>query len=132
MKKYVKPLFAALTFAVSVATFAADPVPAPTPAAAPAAPAGALPYLPPKPQDLIRWRQSAYQVLGWNSQRIKGNLEGGNYNKDDVIKAANTIAAVSTAGLGSLFATGTDQGKGWHDTAVKPDLFSKGGILPHW
>ena len=126
MKKYVKPLFAGLTLALSAATFAADSAPAPTPAAVPAAPAGAQPYQPPKPQDLIKWRQSAYQVLGWNSARIKGSLEGGTYNKDDVVKAANTIVAVANSGLGTLFVPGTEQGKGWHDTAVKPELFSKG------
>jgi cytochrome c556 len=76
----------------------------------------------PKPETLIKWRQSAFQVVAWNSGRIKANLEGA-YNKDEVIKAANTIAAVSNAGLGALFAPGTEQGKGWHDTSAKPELF---------
>ncbi|MFZ6656483.1 c-type cytochrome [Undibacterium sp. TJN19] len=79
----------------------------------------------PKPETLIKWRQSAYQVIGWNSGRIKAALEG-QYNKEEVIKAANTIAALSNAGLGALFAPGTEQGKGWHDTAVKPELFRDG------
>jgi cytochrome c556 len=79
----------------------------------------------PKPEDLIKWRQSAYQVLGWNSGRIKASVEG-QYNKDEVIKAANTIAAVANSGLGVLFAPGTEQGKGWHETNAKPELFSDG------
>jgi cytochrome c556 len=77
----------------------------------------------PKPEQLIKWRQSAYQVLGWNTARIKANLDG-TYNKDDVVRAANTIAAVSNSGLGSLFAAGTETGKGWHDTTAKPTLFT--------
>lgn len=79
----------------------------------------------PKPETLIKWRQSAYQVIGWNSGRIKASLDG-TYNKDEVIKAANTIAALANAGLGGLFAPGTETGKGWHDTAVKPALFTDG------
>jgi cytochrome c556 len=77
----------------------------------------------PKPEQLIKWRQSAYQVIGWNTGRVKANVDG-TYNKDDVIRAANTIAAVANGGLPTLFAAGTDSGKGWHDTSVKPTLFS--------
>ncbi|MBA4108611.1 MAG: cytochrome C [Leptothrix sp. (in: Bacteria)] len=76
----------------------------------------------PKPETLIKWRQSAFQVVAWNSGRIKANIDG-QYNKEEVIKAANTIAAISGSGLGSLFAPGTEQGKGWHETTSKPELF---------
>jgi cytochrome c556 len=77
----------------------------------------------PKPEQLIKWRQSAYQVIAWNTGRVKANVDG-TYKKDDVIRAANTIAAVANGGLPSLFAAGTDSGKGWHDTSAKPTLFS--------
>lgn len=80
----------------------------------------------PKPEQLIKWRQSAYQVIAWNAGRIKANVEGASYNKDEVVKAANTIAAIANSGLGSLFAPGTESGKGWHDTSVKPELFTDG------
>ncbi|MBI5791472.1 MAG: cytochrome c [Rhodocyclales bacterium] len=76
----------------------------------------------PKPENLIKWRQSAYQVLAWNSGRLKANVDG-QYNKDEVVKAANTIAAIANSGLGALFAAGTEQGKGWHDTSTKPEFF---------
>jgi cytochrome c556 len=79
----------------------------------------------PKPENLIKWRQSAYQVLAWNSARIKANVEG-QFNKDEVIRAANSTAAIANSGLGTLFPPGTDQGKGWHDTLVKPELFKDG------
>ena len=77
----------------------------------------------PKPENLIKWRQSAFQVVAWNSGRIKSSLESG-YNKEQVLKAATAIAAIANSGLGSLFPTGTETGKGWHDTTVKPELFA--------
>jgi len=77
----------------------------------------------PKPENLIKWRQSAFQVVAWNSGRIKASLDGG-YNKDQVLKSANVIAAIANSGLGSLFAAGTESGKGWHDTTAKADLFT--------
>ena len=77
----------------------------------------------PKPENLIKWRQSAFQVIAWNSGRIKASLDGG-YNKDQVLKSANVIAAIANSGLGSLFAAGTESGKGWHDTSAKPELFA--------
>lgn len=80
---------------------------------------------PPKPEKLIQWRQSAYRVIEWNVARIKNSLEG-QYNKDEVAKAANTIAVLASSGLGSLFAPGTEQGKGWHATSTKPEFFKDG------
>jgi cytochrome c556 len=79
----------------------------------------------PRPEQLIKWRQSAYQVIAWNSSRIKASLDG-SYNKDEVVKAANVIAVLANSGLGSLFAAGTGTGKGWHDTTVKATLFTDG------
>lgn len=76
----------------------------------------------PKPEQLIKWRQSVYQVLGWNSSRIKANVDG-QYNKEEVQRAANTIAALANSGLGSLFAPGSETGKGWKDTLTKPEFF---------
>ncbi len=76
----------------------------------------------PKPENLIKWRQSAFQVVAWNTGRIKASLDG-TYNKDEVQRAANSIAAIANGGLGALFAPGTEQGKGWHDTSSKPELF---------
>ncbi|MES2932368.1 MAG: cytochrome c [Pseudomonadota bacterium] len=88
-----------------------------------AASASALAQQGPKPETLIKWRQSAFQVVAWNSGRIKASVEG-QYNKEEVLKAATTIAAIANGGLGALFAPGTEQGKGWHDTTAKPELFA--------
>ena len=77
----------------------------------------------PKPEQLIKWRQSAFSLLAWNNSRIKANVEG-SYNKEEVVKAANSTAAIANSGLGALFAAGTETGKGWHETNAKPALFA--------
>ena len=77
----------------------------------------------PRPETLIKWRQSAFQVVAWNSGRIKASLDGG-YDKTQVLRSANAIAAIANSGLGSLFPAGTETGKGWHDTTVKADAFT--------
>lgn len=105
MKKHIKKLFVPT---VAVAVLAASTV--------------ALAQQAPKLENLIKWRQSAFQVVAWNTGRIKASVEG-QYNKEEVIKAANTIAAIAKSGLGSLFAPGTEQGKGWHDTTTKAEAF---------
>ncbi len=76
-----------------------------------------------KPEDNIRWRQSAYHVKAWSMGRIKANLEG-TYNKDQVIQAANVIQALANSGMGALYQPGTDKGKGWKDTRAKAELFT--------
>lgn len=78
-----------------------------------------------KPAQQIKWRQSVMQVLGWNMNRIKANVEG-TYNKNQVVQAANLIQAVANGGLGSLFAAGTEKGVGWHETRAKPEMFTDG------
>lgn len=87
-----------------------------------AASAGAGAQQAPKPENLIKWRQSAFSLVAWNASRIKASVDG-QFNKDEVQRAANAIAAIANSGLGGLFAAGTEQGKGWHDTAAKPELF---------
>ena len=77
----------------------------------------------PRPENLIKWRQSAFQVVAWNSGRIKASLDGG-YDKAQVLRSANLIAAIANSGLGSLFPAGTESGKGWHDTTVKAEAFA--------
>ena len=77
----------------------------------------------PKPEQLIKWRQSAYQTIAWNTARVKANVDG-SYNKDDAARAAAVIAALANNNLGVLFPAGTETGKGWRDTTVKANLFT--------
>lgn len=78
-----------------------------------------------KVEDAIKWRQAAYATMGWNMGRIKGNVEG-TYNKEEVIKAANVIQAIANSGMGALYVPGSDKGTGFHETKVKPELFTDG------
>lgn len=78
-----------------------------------------------KPEDAIKYRQGGYAFMAWNMGRIKANVEG-TYNKDEVIKAANAIQAIANSGMGALYAPGTDKGTGFHETKVKPELFTDG------
>jgi cytochrome c556 len=75
-----------------------------------------------KPEDQIRWRQSAYHTLAWSMARIKANVEG-SYNKDQVVEAANVIQAIANSKMGALFQPNTGSGKGWKETRVKPEFF---------
>lgn len=102
--KQVKPFLVAVALSVTASAFAQQA---------------------PKPEQVIKWRQSVYQVLGWNSSRIKANVEG-QFNREEVVRAANSTAAIANSGLGALYVAGTEQGKGWHDTAAKPEIFKEG------
>jgi cytochrome c556 len=75
----------------------------------------------------IKFRQSAYSFLGWNANRIKTQVidHPENFNKEDVVTAANTIAAIANSGLGKLYGPGTDDGTGWKKTRLKPEFFQK-------
>ncbi|MBU1237585.1 MAG: cytochrome c [Gammaproteobacteria bacterium] len=76
-----------------------------------------------KPEDAIATRQAGYKFMAWNMGRIKMNVEG-QYNKDEVTQAANVIQAIANSSMGKLYLPGTDKGKGFHETGVKPELFS--------
>ena len=76
----------------------------------------------PRPETLIKWRQSAYQVIAWNSGRIKSALAG-KYDPHEVRSAATALAAVANSGLPGLFAPGTAEGKGWRPTTAKAEVF---------
>jgi cytochrome c556 len=80
-----------------------------------------------KPEDQIKWRQSGYAFMAWNMGKLKGMLveNPASFNKDQAIAAANAIQAISNSGMGALYAPGTDKGKGWAETRVKPEFFQK-------
>jgi len=78
----------------------------------------------PKPENQIRWRQSAFQVIALNTARIKASVDG-SYNKDEVVKSAGAIAALANTNLLGLFTPGSEAGKGWHDTTAKTELFKE-------
>jgi cytochrome c556 len=76
-------------------------------------------------EDQIRYRQSAYSFISWNTGRIKAQVvdRPETFNAQQVLAAANAVAAVANSGLGALYAPGTDQGSGWKPSRLKPDYF---------
>ena len=78
-----------------------------------------------KPEDAIKYRQSGYGFMAWNMTRIKMNVEGGQFNKEEVIKAANAIQAIANSGMGALYLPGTDKGKGWEETRAKSNIWTE-------
>ncbi|HSI42920.1 MAG TPA: cytochrome c [Methylotenera sp.] len=75
----------------------------------------------------IKFRQSAYSVLGWSTARIKAQVvdRPETFNKEEVQAAANLVAAIANSGLGKLYGLGTDEGTGWKKTRLKPEFFQK-------
>lgn len=78
-------------------------------------------------EDQIRFRQSAYSFAAWNLAKIKSQVvqHPETYNKEQVSAAAAALAAIAGSDLGALYGPGSDQGKGWQKTRVKPDYFQK-------
>ena len=75
----------------------------------------------------VKFRQSAYSFAAWNCSKIKSQVveHPETYNKDQIIAAANAVAAVANSGLGALYGSGTDQATGWKKSRLKPEFFDK-------
>lgn len=78
-----------------------------------------------KPQEEIKYRQSAMNFLRWNMGKIKTQVKVApeRYDREQVIAAATTIAAISHDGLQTLFSEHSKTGKGWEETRVKAAYF---------
>ena len=77
-----------------------------------------------KPEEMIKFRKAGYSFMSWNMGKIKANLDG-TFNKDQVIAAANVVAATANSGMGALFGPGTDKEVGGEKTRVKPEFFQQ-------
>ncbi len=77
-------------------------------------------------EDQIKFRQGAYTFIGWNTNKIKAQLDNpDSFSKEEVIAAANAIAAAANSGLGALYGPGTDKGEGFRKTRLKSEFFEK-------
>lgn len=78
-------------------------------------------------EDMIKARQSGYTFMAWNMGKIKAQVVDGAvpYERDQVVAAANAVAAVANSGMGALFAPGTDIGVGWKPTRLKSSFFDE-------
>ena len=78
-----------------------------------------------KPEDAIRLRKAGLSFMAWNMGQIKANLSG-EFNKDQVVAAANVVAATANSALfSSLFVPGTDKEIAGEKTRVKPEFLQQ-------
>ena len=77
-----------------------------------------------KPEDQIKYRKAGYSFMSWNMGKIKANVDG-EFNKEQVIAAANLIAATANSGMGALFAPGTEKDVAGEKTRVNPEFFEQ-------
>ena len=78
-----------------------------------------------KPEDMIKLRKAGFSFMAWNMGKIKANLDG-TFNKDQVIAAANVVAATANSGMGVLlFGPGSEKDVGDQKTRVKPEFFQQ-------
>lgn len=86
--------------------------------------AGSAAAAPLKPEEQIKFRKAGYSVMAWNMGKIKASIDG-SWNKDEVQKAAATVAAIANSGLGGLFGAGTEKEVGEQRTRVKAEFFQE-------
>lgn len=77
-----------------------------------------------KPEDVIKTRKAAFSFMSWNMGKVKANVDG-TFNKEQVVAAANAVAAVANSGLGTLFVPGTDRDIGDQKTRLKSEFFQQ-------
>lgn len=77
-----------------------------------------------KPEEMIKFRKAGYNFMAWNMGKIKANL-GETFNKEEVARAAAAIAATANAGMGALYAPGTDKSVGGEKTRLKSEFFKE-------
>ncbi len=77
-----------------------------------------------KPEEMIKIRKAGFNFMSWNMGKIKANVDG-NFNREQVIAAANVIAATAGSGMGALFGPGTEKEVAGEKTRVKAELFQQ-------
>ncbi len=80
-----------------------------------------------KPEDAIKYRKAGYNFMAWNMGKIKAQVVDGAvpFNKDQIVAAANLIAATANSGMGALYPAGSDKDAGDQKTRVKPEFFQQ-------
>jgi cytochrome c556 len=78
-------------------------------------------------EDMIKVRQSGYTFMAWNMGKISAQVVDRTvpYDKNQVIAAANLIAATANSGMGALFSPATVEGSGWKPTRLKANFFEE-------
>lgn len=75
-----------------------------------------------KPEDIIKYRQSVYKVMGWNFAPMAAMVKGEKpYNKEAFARHAIILSQMSPLAMEG-FATGSDKGA---DSKAKPEIWTK-------
>ena len=76
------------------------------------------------PETMIKMRKAGYDFSAWNMGKIRGMVDDNpaSFKKDQVVAAANVIAAIANSGMGALYGPGTDKDVGGQKTSVKPEF----------
>ena len=77
-------------------------------------------------EDQIETRQAAYQFAAWNMGKIKAQAidESAEYDKKQIMAAANAIASVANSGMGTLYSRDSANDRA-DDTRLKPNFFNE-------
>lgn len=89
--------------------------------------ADATPTRQARPDEQIRIRQGGELFMSWNMAKIGEQLGEPvqNFNREEVLRAAQGIAGVANAGLGSLYGPGTEKSVGDTRTRVRAEFFQQ-------
>jgi cytochrome c556 len=79
------------------------------------------------PETMIKMRRAGYAFSSWNMAKIRGMVDynPASFKKNQVVAAANVIAAIANSGMGELYGPGTDKDVGGQKTSVKPEFFKE-------
>lgn len=77
-------------------------------------------------EDQIETRQAAYQFAAWNMGKIKAQAidESAEYNEQQIVAAANAIAAVANSGMSTLYSRDSANDRA-ENTRLKPNFFAE-------
>ena len=77
---------------------------------------------PVKPEDVIKYRQSVYRVMGWNYAPMAAMMKGEKpYDKEAFARHAVIVSQLSPLAMEG-FAAGSDKGT---ETKAKPEIWTK-------
>ncbi|HRQ58360.1 MAG TPA: cytochrome c [Azoarcus taiwanensis] len=78
-------------------------------------------------EDMVKFRQSGYTFMNWNMGKIKAMAVDGAqpYNQEQIVAAANVVAAVANSGMGALYSPDTLNTTGWKPTRLKANFFEE-------
>lgn len=75
-----------------------------------------------KPEDIIKYRQSVYKVMGWNFSPMAAMVKGEKpYDKEAFARHAVIVSQMSPLAMEG-FAVGSDKGA---DSKAKPEIWTK-------